>query len=315
MRFTLRQLNYFVAAGEALSIRQASAQINVSEPSISSAISQLEAEFGITLFIRHHAQGLSLTQAGTALLRDAKAFLQQGRELENTAQELNAGISGQFNVLCFTALAPFIVPSICHGFKAMNPDVNLQVHEAHQAEILEQLWHGKADIAITYDLDIPDGLDFTPLTSLPPYAVLAKSHPLAKRKKLTLERLSEEPLVLLDLPLSKDYFLSLFHRHKLTPSILSKTQQVDVMRSMVGQGYGYGLANVKPDNAITLDGSELVYMPLDGKLPALTLGLLNHVSAARSRLAKLFVEHVNQQLNLGKLPGIELHKNQQKRST
>lgn len=306
MRFTLRQLNYFVAAGDALSIRQASAHINVSEPSISSAISQLEAEFGITLFIRHHAQGLSLTQAGAALLRDAKALLQQGRELENTAQELNSGISGQFSVLCFTALAPFLVPTICHQFKAMNPDVNLQVHEAHQAEILDKLWHGKADVALTYDLDLPQGLDFTPLTRLPPYAVLSSNHPLAKRKRLTLERLSSEPLVLLDLPLSHEYFLSLFQSQKLSPTILTKTQQVDVMRSIVGQGYGYGLANVKPDNAMSLDGSELVYMPLDGKLPALTLGLLNHASASRSQLAKLFVAHVHKQRELGLLPGVEL---------
>lgn len=314
MRFTLRQLNYFVAAGDALSIRQASAQINVSEPSISSAISQLEAEFGITLFIRHHAQGLSLTQAGTALLRDAKALLQQGRELENTAQELNAGITGQFNVLCFTALAPFVVPTLCHRFKSLNQEVDLRIQEAHQAEILELLWHGKADVAITYDLDLPHGLDFTPLTSLPPYAVLSNRHPLAKRKRLSLERLCSEPLVLLDLPLSRDYFLSLFHSKNLTPTIFSKTHQVDVMRSMVGQGYGYGLANVKPDNTLSLDGSELVYMPLDGQLPALTLGLLNHESAARSQLFKVFVAYVYEQLEQGLLPGIERRSNQLRRT-
>ncbi len=309
MRFTLRQLNYFVAAGDALSIRQASARINVSEPSISSAISQLESEFGITLFIRHHAQGLSLTQAGTTLLRDAKALIQQGRELETTAQQLTKGVTGHFSVLCFTALAPFVVPNICHQFQSANPQVTLKVEEANQADILEQLWHGKADVAITYDLDLPKGLEFTPLTSLPPYAVLSRKHPLAKRKRLTLEKLSTEPLVLLDLPLSRDYFLSLFHSQKLTPTILSKTQQIDVMRSIVGQGYGYGLANVKPTNTMSLDGSELVYMPLDGQLPALTLGLLNHASAARSKLAKLFIEHVYSSLEDGQLPGIELRSN------
>ncbi|MGK0228195.1 MAG: DNA-binding transcriptional LysR family regulator [Gammaproteobacteria bacterium] len=303
MRFTLRQLHYFVAAGDALSIRQASLIINVSEPSISSAISQLESEFGITLFIRHHAQGLSLTQAGIAMLREAKALLQQGHELKHTAEQLTEGVSGHFTVLSFTTLAPFVVPRVCHKFQSVNPNVSLNIREANQAEILDQLWHGKADIAITYDLDLPVGLEFTRLTSLAPYAVLARSHPLAKRKRLSLERLCSEPLVLLDLPLSREYFLSLFQSQNLSPTLLTKTQQVDVMRSIIGQGYGYGLANVRPSNNMTLDGSELVYIPLEGNLTALTLGLLNHASAARSKLAKLFVGHVHEQLEKGLLPG------------
>ena len=53
MRFTLRQLSYFVAVGEAGGVARAAERINVSSPSISAAISQLEEEFGIQLFIRH----------------------------------------------------------------------------------------------------------------------------------------------------------------------------------------------------------------------------------------------------------------------
>ena len=64
MRFSLRQLEYFIAAGEAGSIPQASERINISQPSISTAISQLEQELDTQLFVRHHAQGLSLTPAG-----------------------------------------------------------------------------------------------------------------------------------------------------------------------------------------------------------------------------------------------------------
>jgi len=61
MIFTLKQLEYFVAAGERGSITFAAEKVNISQPSISAAITHLEAEFGVQLFIRHHAQGLSLT--------------------------------------------------------------------------------------------------------------------------------------------------------------------------------------------------------------------------------------------------------------
>ena len=63
LRFTFRQLEYFIAVGELGSIAKAAESIHVSSPSISAAISQLENEFGIPL-VRKHAHGLALTQAG-----------------------------------------------------------------------------------------------------------------------------------------------------------------------------------------------------------------------------------------------------------
>jgi DNA-binding transcriptional LysR family regulator len=77
LRFTLRQLEYFVAVGELGSIAQAAEQVNVSSPSISAAITQLEKEFGLPLFVRQHAQGLSLTQAGRRMMEQATHILQE----------------------------------------------------------------------------------------------------------------------------------------------------------------------------------------------------------------------------------------------
>ena len=88
MRYTLRQLAYFVATGEASSILKASENIHVSQPSISSAISHLEQTFGVQLFVRHHAQGMTLTTAGRELFREARALLALAERLEGYAGEL-----------------------------------------------------------------------------------------------------------------------------------------------------------------------------------------------------------------------------------
>src|SRR5690606_17847495 len=76
-RITQRQLEYFVASGEAGSIIGASERLHISSPSISAAITHIEAELGVQLFIRHHAQGLSLTQVGWQVLREAKLIIEQ----------------------------------------------------------------------------------------------------------------------------------------------------------------------------------------------------------------------------------------------
>jgi DNA-binding transcriptional LysR family regulator len=67
LRFTLRQLEYFVAVGEAGSIAKAAEQVNVSAPSISASIAQLEAEFGVQLFVRKHSHALSGSRAITSI--------------------------------------------------------------------------------------------------------------------------------------------------------------------------------------------------------------------------------------------------------
>ena len=68
MNYTLKQLRYFVAVAEHGRITSASQQLNISQPSISAAISQLESEFEVPLFRRHRAQGLALTSAEPPLL-------------------------------------------------------------------------------------------------------------------------------------------------------------------------------------------------------------------------------------------------------
>src|ERR1700743_3959187 len=69
LRYSLRQLRYFVVSAEALSFTAAAKRLHISQPSISTALADLEASFGVQLFIRHHASGLSLTQAGPHIRR------------------------------------------------------------------------------------------------------------------------------------------------------------------------------------------------------------------------------------------------------
>ena len=76
-RYTLRQLEYLVTAAEAGSVAGAAARLNVSQPSISTAIAKLEDSLGVQLFMRHHAAGISLTPAGTRLMDEARNLLER----------------------------------------------------------------------------------------------------------------------------------------------------------------------------------------------------------------------------------------------
>ncbi len=304
MRFTLKQLSYFVAAGEASSIIKASENIHVSQPSISNAISQLEETFGLQLFIRHHAQGMSLTSAGREFLREAKALLNQTELLHGFAGELSKQVMGNIEIGCFIPLAAVVTPGLCQGFMAGHPAVNIKLRESHQADLLQLLRQGSVDVALTYDLQLQNDIEFIPLAVLPPYVLLSEHHLLADQKQIELEQLIDEPMILLDLPLSSDYFMGLFNKEKLKPTIAVRTRQTDVQRGLVASGRGYSLANVRPVNKQTLDGNALKYISLAGQHLPLTLGIARLVGAEPTLAQVALINYCQKEICDNRIPGM-----------
>ena len=304
MRFTLKQLSYFVAAGEAGSILRAAQNIHVSQPSISNAIAHLEDVFQIQLFIRHHAQGMSLTTAGSQILEQAQALLRDADELNSFAGKLSEQVFGSINVGCFIPLAPIVTPELCHGFMQSHTGVEVNVSEGDQAELLGRLKKGAIDLALTYDLQLENDIAFSALVELPPYVLLAADHPLADTPSLALESLANERFILLDLPLSDAYFMSLFDSHQLKPNIYARTRHIEVQRALVAQGYGYSLANVRPVNQHSLDGSRLRYVPLSGYNPGLTLGIATLANIRKTIVVDIFSQFCRAQINSENIPGM-----------
>ena len=304
MRFTLKQLGYFVAAGEAGSILRAAENIHVSQPSISNAIAHLEDVFQIQLFIRHHAQGMSLTTAGGQIMEQAQALLRDAGELHSFAGKLSAQIFGSINVGCFIPLAPIVTPELCHGFMQSNEGVEVNVSEGNQAELLSKLKIGAIDLALTYDLQLESDITFTPLVELKPYVLLAADHAHADKSSISLESLAGERFILLDLPLSDTYFMSLFDSHNLKPRIYARTGHIEVQRALVAQGYGYSLANVRPVNQKSLDGSRLKYVPLSGFNPGLTLGIATLGNVRKTLVVDIFSQFCREQINSENVPGM-----------
>ena len=303
MRFTLKQLDYFVAAGESGSITLASEKLNISQPSISAAIAHLEAEFGVQLFIRHHAQGLSLTPQGVRLLRDARALLRQAEELQSVAGELSGRVTGLLAIGCLVTVYPLLVPELVHSFRKRFTGARVHAIASDQAGLFERLRRGEITIAVTYNLSIPSDLAFEPLADLPPFAFVASGHPLAKRRSVPLAALADQPFLLLDLPHSRDYFLSLFHQLGLAPLLGGSFEHMDVIRSLVARGDGFGLGNVKPKTRASLDGRRLAYLDLQDRLPPLTLGIASVEGMRHTRSTLAFVELCRELVREGEVPG------------
>jgi DNA-binding transcriptional LysR family regulator len=295
-RLTLRQLEYFVAAGEAGSIKLASETIHVSQPSISTAISDLEAALGVTLFIRHHAQGVALTTEGRRLLGEARSLLQQAAGLHQIASELKTEMQGPLVIGALVTIAPVVLPALVHGFQELHAKAVITPVEVHQEALRERLRHGEIDLAVTYDLDLPADIDFVPVVKLPPYAYVAEGHRLGKRAKVKLDDLAGDGLVLLDLPLTREYFLSHFISAGLQPRIAFRSAYPEVVRGLVANGLGYGLANLPLGTNQALDGKRFRVLELAGAYRPMVLGLARRKGAPSRRIAEAFIAHAKTEL-------------------
>ncbi len=293
MKFTFRQLAYFIAAAETGSITSASKRASISQPAISTAISHIERELDVQLFLRHHAQGLSLTPAGRSLLREAKQLLKQAERLYSAADDISQQVRGDLAVGWLSTLAPIMMPELVQAFTKTFPEVRIRSFE-------------KTEIAVTYDLELGEDIDFAPLATLPPYALFGASHPLAQERSVKITQLAPLPLVLLDLPLSREYFRTLFIRERLEPTIAWVSSQPEVVRTMVANGFGYSLANARPRSNRALDGRRVHAVPLAGDPPPMRIGVATLRQLKKTRLVEAFERHCEAAISDDKLPGMSV---------
>ncbi|AUA58847.1 HTH-type transcriptional regulator gltC [Achromobacter spanius] len=257
--YTLRQLKYFVATAQEGSLAGASRQLHIAQPSVSNAIKSLEDNFGVQLFIRHHAQGVSLTPSGERFYMKADRLLRLSHEFEQNALADNDFAMGKIDIGCFETVAPLYLPMLLAEFRERHPGLDLRLRDGDQRDLVQGLTAGNFDLAFLYDHDLDDTLETEPLMSpRKPYVLLPENHRLARHDSISMFDLCEEPMILLDILPSRTYFVRLFHELGLTPNIVFGSPSIEMVRGMVGQGFGFSLLVTRPISDRTYDGKRIV---------------------------------------------------------
>jgi DNA-binding transcriptional LysR family regulator len=225
-----------VETADAGSVTEAAKRLNVSQPSISAALSQIEAELGIQAFVRHLAKGVTLSSAGQRLVNDARLLLNHARDFAQSAQSLGNTLRGEIVVGSFVTLATRFMPGLLSGFRQRQPGISVKLEEGNQQEIIDALISGRTELALSYSFAISDDITGDKLCELPPYILLSADHPLARRPAISLAELRDEPFILLDLPHSRDYFFGLFAAAGIQPRVTFRSRSFEMIRGLIGHG-------------------------------------------------------------------------------
>ena len=190
----VRQLRYFVAVAEALHFGRAAERLHISQPPLSRQIAALEADLGVRLMVRN-ARQVRLTPAGQRFLEDARAVLAAFEEACRNAQRVDRGELGELAVGFMMHAAYTVLPPLVRRYVNAYPDVRLELREVAPGPLVEDLLAGRFDAGILFHPGEVRGLAMHEIYRETLHLALRPEHPLARRKRITVEDLEGEPLI------------------------------------------------------------------------------------------------------------------------
>lgn len=240
MRISLRLLRYFTATAETGSTTAAAKYLNVSQPSISVAIRELEALFDDTLFARESGSKMTLTRFGARKLAEARQLLGAAASFE--ADDSGDAASGEVHIGVFSTIAPVYLPVLLRIAGERFPNLAIRFVEGDLVQLEDWLHSSRIELALTYDVGMPSDIERESLAELRPYALVPSTSKIAKKSgKLSLHDLAKEPLILIDLPHSREFLMAPFWQCGLAPEVRYRATSLELLRSMVANGLGVSL--------------------------------------------------------------------------
>ena len=292
MDVKLRPIRYFIAAAECGSLSDAANKLHISQPSISAAIMQMEETLDVQLFIRYPSKGIQLTAQGIKVLEEARILIRHAESFRAATSAVSSQLRGNLSIACFLNLGSNYLSEIIRSFREKYPDINVHIHDLDQSAIFDALSSGMVELALTFDLSIPKSMKTTHVVSREPYAVLPVNDSLTLKNEIQLKDLVQRPFILMDLPHTNDYFLSLFDKQKLSPNIQYRTNLFETVRTFVASGLGVSILNLKPTSSTTYNGRDVVIKPFSDELDPLNIVLIHYRRLKPRRIAEIFEEHV-----------------------
>lgn len=293
----LRHLRYFVAVAEEEHITRAAERLGIQQPPLSQQIRALETELEVQL-LRRKPRGVELTDAGRALLRDAREILDLTATAVARAQRTARGEQGSI-VIGFTSSILFhpTIPGVIRAFRAEHPHVSLSLEQGGTNDLVDAVRSERMDaafirspVADSTGLAIHSLLSEKMIVALPGDHRLARHAGNARDAGLSLKRLGKEPFVLYRRatgPGLYDAIMSACYRAGFNPDIVQEAPRIVSTLNLVAAGLGVTLV---PASLRQLQMPGIAYRPLNNRsgLNApinLTCRAVDHSEAAKRFVA------------------------------
>jgi len=263
----IRHLRYVIGIATAGSLFKAAEELMVSESALSAAVKACEQEVGYDIFIRRPARPLTLTSAGIEFIRSAAVFLEQADFFHQQSIGLGTALKGDVRLGCFSAMSSMMLPGVIRYCQEHFPQLHVLIAEYDLLELVKRLRNGEVDVAITYDLHYDNELVFERLFDVRPHVGVAANHWLTERDSVSLHEIADEPMVLIDYPVTKQHILRLLLDQAITPNVAYYPKTIETLHAFVANGFGYSLFFLKPHGGLD-SASSIHRLTIENAVPS-----------------------------------------------
>ena len=268
---TLTELRYIVAVAREKHFGRAAEACFVSQPTLSVAIKKLEEELDVKLFERGTNE-VSVTPLGEEIVRQAQAVIEQAAAIKEIAKRGKDPVSGPLRLGVIYTIGPYLLPDLVKLAIERVPQMPLMLQENFTVKLLDMLRTGELDAAIMAE-PFPDaGLAVAPLYDEPFRVAGPRSHPLARRNRISAEELKQETMLLLGTGhCFRDHVLEVcpeYARFSSDAEGIRKSfegSSLETIKYMVSSGMG---VTVVPQLSVPKDAqAHIVYIPFTPPAP------------------------------------------------
>lgn len=291
---TLQQLRYIVEAARTGTITETAARLFISQPSLTSAIHELEKEMGIQIF-RRMSKGIIPTKEGEEFLGYARQVLEQA-EILTDHYKGKGGSKKQFCISCqhySFAVNAFVDLVREYG----QEEYDFSIRETQTYEIIEDVASLKSEIGILFLNDFNQAvirkllksreLEFTELFTARPHVFISRSHPLAEHEKITASELSPYPYLSFEQGDHNSFYFSeeIFSEEERRKNIRVR-DRATLFNLLIGLN-GYTVCSGVIDQK--LNGPEIIAVPLD-EPSEMRIGWITHKKGRLSPLGEYYLQ-------------------------
>ncbi len=289
---TLRQLQFLCALADEKSFSRAADVCNVTQPTLSSAIKEVEAILGVQL-VEREARGASMTRAGEATVERARAVLSSAADLVSAAHQAGTPLTGPFHLGAIPTLAPYLLPRTLSSLRDGHADLKLYLREDQTDRLIEGLRNRSLDaalIALPWDAA---GIETEVLGDDEFLFIGPKGHKLSTGKALQPEDLNGEDVLLLeDGHCLREHAVSVCSLSASTAGSDVAATSLATLVQMVAGGLGVSLLPKIASEAGITAGTDVMVRRFDTPVIGRQIGIAWRSGSPREAEARLIGESV-----------------------
>ena len=266
-RFTLRQLEYFIAVANHSSFTSAAEECFVTPGSIALAMNDLEKALGVQLLTRHTSKGVTLTNFGRLTLERARVILNEARGLQELSSRAEGILAGKLRIGCFPTMSPWIMPTLLEYFTQHHPEVDIDIIEGSSDKLQEMLIHSQVDVAFVFSSHLRSDVEGVTIRNVRLQALISKDEELGSKNSIQLSDLHGRRAVLLDIAPAADIVETILRGAGLSLKNAWRTSNFETVCATVARGLGFGILNDLPLALHAQARHHLTFLDIEDDLP------------------------------------------------